>query len=232
MTRRATRNVLLAVGAALLAGLLVAGVLLAREYHLFPQRAYSAADFGIETFRSAYDGDGDGVDDATDLLIGAREYLATKPRYKSEYYAGGYPPAGVGVCTDVIWQAFAHAGYDLKAMVDADIALRPTAYTSIEKPDPNIDFRRVYNLAVFFDAYAEKLTCDETDLAAWQPGDIVIYPHHIAVVSDKRNAAGVAWILHQGGQPVREEDALTRREIVGHYRFCDPSAAKTAGILP
>ena len=39
--------------------------------------------------------------------------------YQSKYYAGGYPDDGLGVCTDVIWQALQAAGYDLKALVDA-----------------------------------------------------------------------------------------------------------------
>ncbi len=229
--KRPVRNALLAAGVLCFAVLILVGIHLAQEYNLFPKRPHYAPEFGITVLQSEYDADGDGIDDFTDLMQGARAYVQTKPRYKSEYYEGGYPPEGIGVCTDVIWHAFANAGYDLKAMVDADIKLRPEAYDKIDKPDENIDFRRVYNLAVFFEAYAESLTCDETDIAAWQPGDIVIYPHHIAMVSDKRNANGVAYIIHHGGQPVREEDAITRHEIIGHYRFSDPDRAKEAGIL-
>lgn len=32
---------------------------------------------------------------------------------------GGYPPDNIGVCIDVVWRAFANAGYSLKDMVDA-----------------------------------------------------------------------------------------------------------------
>ena len=45
----------------------------------------------------------------------------------------------------MIWRALEEAGYDLKAMVDADIAKDKESY-GIEVADPNIDFRRVKNL--------------------------------------------------------------------------------------
>ena len=64
-------------------------------------------DFGIETYRSPLDKNGNGIDDQTDILQGAKTYLDThKPQYNaSSYFAGGYPeigPDGVweGVCTD------------------------------------------------------------------------------------------------------------------------------------
>ena len=41
---------------------------------------------------------------------------------------------------------FRRPGYDLKALVDADIAACPEAYPHITTPDPNIDFRRVNTL--------------------------------------------------------------------------------------
>jgi hypothetical protein len=55
----------------------------------------------------------------------------------------------------------------------------------------------------------------------WQGGDIVIFPNHIAVVSDRRNKEGIPYIIHHGGQPVYEEDALKRYKgsILGHYRI-------------
>ena len=67
---------------------------------------------------SPIDRNGNGLDDLTDLVRGARAYIRTQPEYVDSYYAGGYPPEGEGVCTDVIWRAFQAAGYDLKAMLD------------------------------------------------------------------------------------------------------------------
>ena len=180
---------------------------------------YTAQDFGIETLKSPYDKDGDGIDDYRDILLGARAYVNTRPKYESTYESGGYPGEGVGVCTDVIWNAFQAAGYDLKGMIDADIAAHKDAYPTIETPDPNIDFRRVKNLNLFFKRYGESITTDVSNLAAWQPGDIVIYPKHIAIVSDRRNQDGVPYIIHHNGRPFYEEDALTHDTIVAHYRW-------------
>ena len=183
--------------------------------------------FGIETLRSPHDEDGDGIDDYTDLMLGAREDAENRPTYDPGYFAGGYPPEDRGVCTDVIWRAFRHAGYDLKAMVDADIAANTERYWRVEgQPDPNIDFRRVPNLRVFFTRHAESLTTDPYDIAAWQPGDIVTFEdRHIGVISDRRNAEGIPYLIHNSGQWQREEDALLRchrnHPISGHFRFTD-----------
>lgn len=187
-------------------------------YSLLPKKAYSNEDFGISTYRSSKDYDQDGIDDQTDLLMGAREYVAKKPKYKSKYYASGYPDDEYGVCTDVVAQAFLHAGYDLRELVDEDIRANPEEY-EISVVDKNIDFRRVKNLMVFFERNAQKLSVDKSQIDQWQGGDIVIFPHHIAIVSSKRNKQGVSYIIHHGGQPVYEEDALARYEIIGHYRW-------------
>lgn len=199
--------------------LIWAGFWAASCLNLLPKRSYTAADFGIETAISPNDADGDGIDDYKDMMLGARAFVETKPKYDGSYFAGGYPPEGIGVCTDVIWQGFLAAGYTLKDLVDLDIAANREAYPEIDTPDPNIDFRRVKNLRIFFDRNAESLTLDPDEIGEWQPGDIVVYPKHIAIVSDKRNKKGQPYIIHHGGQPVLEEDALTRMKIVGHYRW-------------
>ena len=106
-------------------------------------------------------------------------------------------------------------------MVDNDISARTQAYPLIDKPDTNIDFRRVRNLHIFFEKYAISLTTDINDISEWQPGDIVIFNNdkHIGIVSDRRNRDGVTYIIHNGGQPVREEDYLGRSPVIAHYRF-------------
>lgn len=196
-------------------------------FNLLPQRSYTAEDFDIETIKSDYDYNGNGIDDYTDIVEGARIDAANKPKYHSEYYDGVYPPESEGVCTDVIWRAFENAGYSLKDMVDEDIEENVELYPRVcGTPDKNIDFRRVPNLKVFFDRNATSLTLDPYDIEQWQPGDIVIYGEeylHIAIISDKRNKDGVPYIIHNGGQPVREENMLVKytiwQPITGHYRF-------------
>lgn len=110
---------------------------------------------------SPVDYDHDGVDDYTAMVSGAHQEALRHPRYDSGYYQGGYPPDDRGACTDGIWRAFRQAGYDLKAMVDADIASSPVAYVGvISRPDPNIDFRRTKVLGVFLSRHAQRLTND------------------------------------------------------------------------
>lgn len=185
---------------------------------------YYAKDFGIEVIVSDKDYNNNGVDDYTDILLGAKKDAENKPKYKSAYYAGGYPPENEGVCTDLVWRALDNAGYSLKDLVSEDIKNNLSEYKRVDKPDSNIDFRRVPNLLVFFERKAKKLTNDLTQIAEWQPGDIVIFGNsHIGIISDKRNANGVPYLLHNGGQPNREEDILewytTYNPISGHYRW-------------
>ncbi|GAV24290.1 DUF1287 domain-containing protein [Carboxydothermus islandicus] len=183
----------------------------------------------VEKVILKHDQDGDGIYDLDDIVQGARKDVANKPRYRSAYYAGGYPPDNEGVCTDVIWRAFKNAGYNLKAMVDEDIKNNLEAYPRVGgKPDPNIDFRRVPNLDVFFRRHAQILTTklipgDPENLKEWQGGDIVVFknPQHIAIISDKRRRDGVPYIIHNAGPYTREADELLLwlPGIVGHYRF-------------
>ena len=190
-------------------------------WNLIPHPAYSASDFGIVERFSESDADQDGIDDAHDLMLGAREYVESDLKYKSAYYEGGYPNDGYSVCTDVIWNAFFAAGYNLKELVDADIAANTEAYP-LDTPDSNIDFRRVRNLKVFFERNAESLTLDLSKLEEWQPGDIIVFsPSHIGILSDKRNQDGIPYLIHHSGQPVKEEDVLIKHKmtIIGHYRW-------------
>lgn len=193
----------------------------ANRYNILPKRTYSADDFGVETVHSAIDFNQNGIDDYTDIMLGARKDAQNRPKYDGAYFAGGYPPDDIGVCTDVVWRAFKNAGYELREMVDLDISERPDDYTDITTPDKNIDFRRVGNLRVFFEKHALSLTLDTDDISEWQPGDIVIFNGnmHIGIVSDKRNSDGKPYIIHNGGQPIREEDYLKRATVSGHYRF-------------
>lgn len=93
-----------------------------------------------------------------------------------------------------------------------------------QKPDPNIDFRRVPNLKVYFERNAITLTNNLDEIAEWQPGDIVTFETmHIGIISDKRNKKGIPYLIHNAGQPYREEDVLEAwnvwHPISGHFRM-------------
>ena len=99
----------------LLAALALVLILLGLDYwNLLPHRTYTAEHFGIETLQSPLDADGDGIDDYTDLMLGARQDAENHPAYDPGYFAGGYPPEDRGVCTDVVWRAFRNAGISPK----------------------------------------------------------------------------------------------------------------------
>ena len=201
--------------------LVILSIVFLYHFNLLPQKHYTAKHFNIKTIHSSVDFNNNGIDDYTDILLGARADAKNHPRYDGAYYKEGYPPKNIGVCTDAVWRAFKNAGYCLRDMVDNDILNRPQAYPHIEKRDNNIDFRRVTNLHVFFGEYAVSLTTDINDIDQWQPGDIVIFDNdkHIGIVSDKRNRKGQPYILHNAAQPNREEDYLKRSTVTAHFRF-------------
>jgi uncharacterized protein YijF (DUF1287 family) len=195
-------------------------------------KGIAESQLDIPRIRSEYDHDGDGLCDADDILEGARKDAANRPRYIDAYYRGGYPPDDEGVCTDVIWRAFLNTGYDLKSMVDHDIRENLKEYPRVDRPDPNIDFRRVLNLLPFFLRHAQELAPEAIpwnieNLKQWQGGDIVIFGppyNHIAIISDLRRADGVPLIIHNAGPYTKEEDALLYwhkniSPIVGHFRW-------------
>lgn len=213
----------LALAAAVAAG--AAGFLLSHGFlqHTSAKRLEDKYEGEIVSFKSSNDQDKDGIDDQTDMLEGALHYIRTRPKYKSKYYETGYPDDGYGVCTDVVANACFASGYDLMKLVQEDIAAHPDEY-DLEEPDPNIDFRRVKNLKVFFKNTAVSLTTDIYDIEQWQGGDIVIFEGHIGIVSDRRNENGVPYVIHHNdpAQVSYEQDILEKRnDLVAHFRISE-----------
>ena len=201
--------------------LVIVGVILLYRYNYIPHKRFSAEDFGIETYTSSVDYDQDGIDDQTDILNGVRAYLDTKPKYKSKYYNSGFPDDEYGVCTDVVINGLLEAGYNLRELMDEDIKLHKKDY-NIDSPDNKIDFRRVVNMEVYLRKYAISLTTDINEINEWQPGDIVVWKHHVGILSDTRNSKGMPFVLHNASpfQASYEEDVLrTWGKIIGHYRI-------------
>jgi uncharacterized protein YijF (DUF1287 family) len=145
--------------------------------------------------------------------------------YQDGYYSGGDPPPGIGVCTDVVVRSYRAAGIDLHKQVAVDIARHKTAY-HIAKPDPNIDYRRCRNLAVFFKRNAIELPTSGPN-ADWEPGDIVLadtrgdgVPGHIGVVGNHRDVLGLPTVVHHlPGQFVAETDWLYTTPVLYHFRW-------------
>ncbi|MBQ8472035.1 MAG: DUF1287 domain-containing protein [Bacilli bacterium] len=190
------------------------------EFNIIPHKKYTNSDFNIETHVSKIDKDNDLIDDQTDILNNTREYIKTKPKYKSKYYSTGYPNDNFGVCTDVVAFSLKDAGYDLMELVYNHIKENRELY-DIKVIDKNIDFRRVRNLNIYFKYNAISLTTDIFKIDAWQGGDIVVFKSHIGIISDKRNKKGIPYVIHHANpyQISYEEDILEKHnDIIGHYR--------------
>lgn len=197
--------------------------ILTRYQNTSSERLPDRYDEDIIQVQSKVDKDNDGIDDQTDILQGALEYIDSHPKYKSKYYQTGYPDDEYGVCTDVVAYALKNAGYDLRTLVDEDIENNPDDY-NIDNPDKNIDFRRVRNLKIYFSHTAISLTTDIDEIEEWQGGDIVIFKNHIGIVSERRNENGVPYVIHHNSpwQKTYEQDILEKREdIEGHYRVTE-----------
>ena len=164
------------------------------------------------------------------IVAGARAQIGYV--YDASYctisYPNGDPPTGRGACTDVVVRGLRAAGYDLQRLVHEDMTRHWGCYPHsyhLARPDPNIDHRRVPNLAVFFRRHGLTLTNAVTPrtLPAWQPGDIVCWKlpnglDHTGLISDRRNGRGVPLVIHNLDR-CAEQDVLTDWPIAGHYRY-------------
>jgi uncharacterized protein YijF (DUF1287 family) len=167
---------------------------------------------------------------ATQLVAAARAQVGVTLFYDPSYQQIAYPMGDVplmrGVCSDVVIRAFRAVGIDLQEQVHRDMARHFAAYPKawgLSGPDPNIDHRRVPNLATWFKRQGYTLPVSQ-DTAAYQPGDIVTWTldggqPHIGIVSDRRSDDGVRpLVIHNIGWGAREEDALFQYRITGHFR--------------
>ena len=160
------------------------------------------------------------------VFQGAFAQLAHPASYDGGYYSIKYPNGDVaadrGACADVVVRALRNTGIDLQRAIHEDAA--SGAYPRIQKPDANIDHRRVLNQEVWLKRHGTVLTTEISTrtLDEWQPGDIVSWRlpsdlTHIGIVSDRKRTDGVPFVIHNIGTTA-EEDALTRWKIAGHFR--------------
>lgn len=159
------------------------------------------------------------------IMLAAKKYINNKYlTYDASYFSGGYPAENIGVCTDVVWNGLSAAGVDFKKMVDHDIKNNFDAYSSvISIPDPNIDFRYVPTIEVFFQRNSQVLSTRLDNLLVWQPGDIVTFESsHVAIISCLHNLWGQPYVIQHGRDPAGDEDrisAIDGMEISGHFRW-------------
>lgn len=149
------------------------------------------------------------------------------PSYVSLDYPGGDVPKETGVCSDVIVRAFRGVGLDLQKEIHEDMSLSFNEYPrkwGLERPDSNIDHRRVPNLMTYLARKGKSVSItDNPD--DYRPGDIVTWDlgggvDHIGVVTDMAfTPGGDCLIAHNIGAGAKVEDVLFDWKITGHYRY-------------
>lgn len=175
------------------------------------------------------------------LVEAAVERTNHTVKYDGAYIKIAYPngdvPGNIGVCTDVVIRSYRALGIDLQQLVHEDMKLAFSEYPNLEmwglnKPDTNIDHRRVLNLRVFFERHGESLPISD-DPANFKPGDLVTWElaedgdgtkrPHIGIVVDQMSMDGKRpKIVHNIGWGPDMNDMLFWFKITGHYRYSGP----------
>jgi uncharacterized protein len=173
----------------------------------------------------------DAPDKAAALIEAAREQIGRTTIYDPAYvkldYPGGDVSAERGVCTDVVIRAYREAfGLDLQKLVHEDMKANFGRYPKnwgLNKPDKNIDHRRVANLQTFFtrEGSAPKAFENSRDYKA---GDLVtmLLPGnlpHIGIVSNRLSQKNHLYVIHNIGRGTQEEDILFEYEHTGRYQY-------------
>jgi uncharacterized protein YijF (DUF1287 family) len=166
-----------------------------------------------------------------------RHAVLYDPSYVKIPFPGGDVAANRGVCTDVVIRAYRALGIDLQALVHRDMSANFGLYPEnwgMRTPDPNIDHRRVANLATFFSRFGQSFPVSAS-AESYREGDIVTWSlprnrPHIGIVTDRRSADGVRpLIVHNIGAGPALEDMLFRFPITGHYRYAGLPPAERRG---
>ncbi|QDG51493.1 DUF1287 domain-containing protein [Persicimonas caeni] len=186
------------------------------------------------------DVDQDGIPNALDILIGAKKTALNGAKYQGGYkgldYPGGDVPRTEGVCTDMVIRAVRNAGIDLQKELHEDIEASPKSYPMVEKPDPNIDQRRVKTILPYFERHWQKLGTDPKadalakDGAMWAPGDVVFMntmrderPDHVGIISDTLGKSGLPLVINNWSDGYHTQAMDLLKFVPVTHRFRVPS---------
>nr|WP_246328750.1 DUF1287 domain-containing protein [Brevundimonas lenta] len=174
------------------------------------------------------------------LAAAAQKQLGVTKEYDAAYarlpYPGGDVPRKTGACSDVIIRAARDGlGLDLQKLVHEDMEANFAAYPSkrlwnLDRPDPNIDHRRVPNLEAYFRRQGARVweATEKTGGAAFpeplETGDILSWrsgggASHIGLVT---RGGKDPLILHNVGHGAMQHALWPMgfwRGAVGHYRW-------------
>ena len=165
------------------------------------------------------------------VVDGANEQVGKTTGYDASYqkieYPNGDVPIETGVCSDVIVRAFRRGGVDLQKDVHEDMKDNFSSYPikwGLNKPDANIDHRRVPNLQTYFTRKGKSLATTGGS-ENFLPGDIVTWDlgggvDHVGIVVNVWYKPSQRYlIVHNIGGGTRMEDVLFAWKITGHYRY-------------
>tara|TARA_B100001769_G_C21998105_1_gene536417 strand:- start:398 stop:973 length:576 start_codon:yes stop_codon:yes gene_type:complete len=161
---------------------------------------------------------------AIDIINPDIEYV--RGWFEIPYPNGDVDPM-TGVCTDVVIRTLRKLDFDLQKEMHIDMTNNFDKYPKYwddNKPDNNIDHRRVYNQMRYFKRMGNEVEITNNpedylpgDIVAWNLGGNIT---HIGVVVGKKSSDGLRnMIVHNIGNGQVMEDILFDNRIIGHYRF-------------
>lgn len=172
------------------------------------------------------------------LIAAARAQIGVTLVYDPSYVRLDYPNGDIGrlygVCADVIVRAYRDGlALDLQELLHRDMKKNFAAYPAswgLDKPDSNIDHRRVLNIETFLKRRGAQLWRNKGGVSdgtgfpeTLQAGDIVTWRlggrlPHIAFIGETGAAPTV---IHNIGWGARENALgdLSPHLPVGHYRW-------------
>jgi uncharacterized protein YijF (DUF1287 family) len=149
------------------------------------------------------------------------------PAYVKLAYPGGDVPIDRGVCTDVVVRALRKLGVDLQVLIHEDMTASFESYPNLwnlKRPDPNIDHRRVPNIATFLRRKGKAIAVND-NAADYLPGDIVVWRFpdgrpHIGIVSNVLIENQTRHkMVHNVGAGACVQDVLFVYKIERHFRY-------------
>lgn len=175
---------------------------------------------------------------AEKLIVAARAQIGVTLIYDPSYLSIAYPNGDIdrlyGVCADVIVRAYRDGlALDLQELLHRDMKQNFAAYPAtwgLDKPDSNIDHRRVLNIETFLKRRGAQVWRNKGGVAGGaafpetlQAGDIVTWRlggrlPHIAFIGEAGEAPTV---VHNIGGGAREDSLtdLLPHLPAGHYRW-------------
>ena len=164
---------------------------------------------------------------ASAALLPTQQEVIYDPAYYAIDYPNGDVPSGRGVCSDVIIRAYRYLDIDLQKEVHEDMLAHFGLYPDIwglNRPDANIDHRRVPNLMKYFERHGREMPMT-TNAADYLAGDIVCWNlggaiTHIGILVKQRSPDGLRpMVVHNIGMGQVLEDCLFDYRIIGHYIY-------------